>query len=181
MKKWENLLTFSALVSAVILLNMLAARWFFRWDLTEDKRYSITPTTQNLLKNLDELVTIQVYFTGDLNADFRRLKNEIYLVLQDLIARRYKADKVMFFTDCQLWNSNGTQESLAGLWASYKAQIAPNAQLYLFDLVGYGKQPLAMPQKDVFLIGGWSDRIFEVLEAIQNGGSALAEVRKVEV
>jgi ABC-2 type transport system permease protein len=94
MKKWENLLTFSALVLAVILLNMLAARWFFRWDLTEDKRYSITPTTQNLLKNLDEVVTIQVYLTGDLNADFRRLKNEIEENLEEF--KVYGGEKIQY-------------------------------------------------------------------------------------
>ncbi len=126
----------------------------------------------NVLANVDSIYKMDGRVGYSTNA---------YLVLKDLIARRYKADKVMFFTDCQLWNSNGTQESLATLWANYKAQIAPDAQLYLFDLAGYGKQPLAMPQKDVFLIGGWSDRIFEVLEAIQNGGTVLGEVRKVEV
>jgi hypothetical protein len=101
-----------------------------------------------------------------------------YLVIKDLIARKQVIDKVMFFTDCQMWNSNGTGETLPALWNEYK-KIAPNSKLYLFDLVGYGQMPISTQGKDIFLIAGWSDKVFDVLRAIENGENALAEVQKM--
>jgi hypothetical protein len=103
-----------------------------------------------------------------------------YLVIKDLVKRKALVDKVMIFTDCQLWNSNNTNESIAKYWNEYK-KIAPNARLYLFDLAGYGQSPLNLIQEDVFLIAGWSERVFEVLEAIENGNSALSEIEKVVI
>jgi 60 kDa SS-A/Ro ribonucleoprotein len=103
-----------------------------------------------------------------------------YLVIKDLVKRRQVMDKVMIFTDCQLWNSNYNGESISKYWAEYK-KIAPNARLYLFDLAGYGQSPLSLQSDEVFLIAGWSERVFEVLEAIENGNSALSEIEKVSV
>jgi hypothetical protein len=123
----------------------------------------------NILANADEL---------------RRRAGEVgystngYLVIKDLVARKQIVDKVMIFTDCQLWNSNGTGETIAHYWKQYKA-IAPDARIYLFDLAGYGQAPLRTEGKDVFLLAGWSDKVFEVLEAIENGDNALTQIEKV--
>ena len=57
----------------------------------------------------------------------------------------------------------------------------PEAKLYLFDLAGYGQMPLSLAEKDVYLIAGWSDRIFEVLSAIDNGEDALSVINKIDV
>jgi 60 kDa SS-A/Ro ribonucleoprotein len=107
-----------------------------------------------------------------------------YLVLQDLVSRKYKADKVMMFTDTQMWDSNtantSNQNTLMYQWAQYK-MIAPNAKLYLFDLAGYGKTPLRVEQNDVYLVAGWSDKVFDMMEAMENGVSALEKINAVEL
>lgn len=118
--------------------------------------------------------------------EFYRREGEVgystngYLVIWDLINRRVQADKVMLFTDCQLWDNTGYNHSLTQQWKKYKT-IAPNARLYLFDLAGYGSSPLNLVQDDVFLIAGWSDKVFDVLEAIENGGTALAAIEAIEL
>jgi 60 kDa SS-A/Ro ribonucleoprotein len=105
-----------------------------------------------------------------------------YLVINDLLRNGVQKDKVMLFTDCQLWNSNANSlADIQSLWAKYKAQVAPGAKLYLFDLAGYGQSPLRVPQKDVYLIAGWSDKVFEVLAALEAGGSALHAINNVEL
>jgi 60 kDa SS-A/Ro ribonucleoprotein len=107
-----------------------------------------------------------------------------YLVLEDLINRKQVVDKVMMFTDCQLWNSNivdqVTQRSITALWKQYKT-IAPGAKLYLFDLAGYGNTPIDVKNDGVYLIAGWSDKIFDVLAALEEGQHALAEIEKIEL
>lgn len=102
-----------------------------------------------------------------------------YLVIKDLITRRAEMDKVMMFTDCQLWNSNGSLQ-MEDMWKEYK-KICPKAKLYLFDLSGYGNTPLDITREDVHLIAGWSDKIFDILAAIDKGGDALEIIKKTEV
>ncbi|MBV7532146.1 TROVE domain-containing protein [Chitinophaga sp. sic0106] len=102
-------------------------------------------------------------------------------VLRDLIKRGYKADKLMFFSDLQMWNSNinQTADSFRQAWADYKTQVAPDAKLYLFDLQGYGQAPLNILDNDVYLIAGWSDKVFDVLEALEKGQDALSKIQEV--
>jgi len=103
-----------------------------------------------------------------------------FLVIKDLLARKVKVDKVLLFTDCQLWNSSSTTgDHIQPLWLRYKAAVAPEAKLYLFDLKGYGQAPLQLLQNDVYLVAGWSDKVFDVLAALENGGSALDEINKI--
>ena len=103
-----------------------------------------------------------------------------YKVIDWLIEQRIVMDKVMMFTDCQMWNSYGTNETIRKSWHRYKA-IAPDAKLYLFDLAGYGQAPLSMAEKDVYLIAGWSDKIFDVLQAIEEGGNAIKMINNVKI
>ncbi|HUZ57552.1 MAG TPA: hypothetical protein VMU83_02065 [Hanamia sp.] len=83
------------------------------------------------------------------------------------------------FTDCQLWNSNNNT-NISNVWKQYKA-IAPNAKMYLFDLAGYGNTPLNVMRDDVYLISGWSDKIFGLLNAIENGSDALKMINAIEL
>ncbi|MEO3406380.1 TROVE domain-containing protein [Mucilaginibacter sp. CAU 1740] len=103
------------------------------------------------------------------------------LVIQDLLDRRVQMDKVMLFTDCQLWNSNSGAYDIQQLWVQYKQTIAPKAKLYLFDLAGYGQTPLQLLNNEVYLIAGWSDKVFDVLAAIEKGNSALDLINKIDL
>lgn len=102
-----------------------------------------------------------------------------YLVIQDLLKSKTQVDKVMMFTDCQLWN-NRNNNKIADLWSDYK-KISPESKLYLFDLAGHGTTPLNTIRKDVYLIAGWSDKVFDIIAAIDRGGDALDEIRKIEL
>jgi hypothetical protein len=118
--------------------------------------------------------------------EFHRREGEVgystngYLVIKDLLERRQRVDKVMVFTDCQLWNSNSGAENIGNLWQQYK-RIAPQAKLYLFDLVGYGMMPLNVKRNDVYLIAGWSDKVFDVLNVVDQGSDALKMINSIEL
>ncbi len=120
--------------------------------------------------------------------EFYRREGEVgyatngYLVIKYLLARRAQVDKVMLFTDCQLYNISSTSgDHIHTLWLRYKAEVAPSAKLYLFDLKGYGQAPLQVLRHDVYLVAGWSDKVFEVLAALENGGSALDAINNIEL
>ena len=101
-----------------------------------------------------------------------------HLVLEDLIRKNQQVDKVMFFTDVQMWDSKMTFNSFAGSWKKYK-RIAPQAKLYLFDLAGYGQQPIDVRENDVYLMAGWSDKIFDLLDALENKETALDKINAI--
>lgn len=102
--------------------------------------------------------------------------------LQWLIDQKLVMDKVMIFTDCQFWDDSldDYASMFKETWMAYK-KIAPEARLYLFDLMGYGQMPLSVNEDDVYCIAGWSDRIFDVLYAIEHGESALEVINGIEI
>jgi hypothetical protein len=108
-----------------------------------------------------------------------------YLVLRGLINAGKKVDKVMMFTDCQMWNAqmpgaHAPYSAMRAMWAEYK-RVAPGAKLYLFDLAGNGTVPLQLEGNDVYLIAGWSDKVFDVLDALEKGESSLAKIEEIEL
>ena len=59
-----NTLAFVAIIFGILaLINFLSTRRFVRTDLTEDKRYTISEATKDVLGTLDDIVTITVYFS----------------------------------------------------------------------------------------------------------------------
>ena len=104
-----------------------------------------------------------------------------YLVLQDLISNRRVVDKVMMFTDLQMWDSTHSGNTIQSAWSKYKKSVAPHAKLYLFDLAGYGQTPISLRSNDVFLIAGWSDKVFEILDALDAGTTAISKIMEVEL
>ncbi|MBR5436799.1 MAG: TROVE domain-containing protein [Muribaculaceae bacterium] len=116
----------------------------------------------------------------------RQFMNEVgfstngHLAIDWLIEHNTVVDKVMMFTDMQMWDSYYGDASLEASWNRYK-QIAPDAKLYLFDLVGYGLAPLRIVKPDVYLIAGWSDRIFDILSAVDKGEDALSVIKQIKI
>jgi gliding-associated putative ABC transporter substrate-binding component GldG len=77
MKSKSTITYFILLASGVIiLLNILSNRFFFRLDLTEDGRYTLSKSTKNVLKNLDETVTITAYFSKNLPPDRENIRRD---------------------------------------------------------------------------------------------------------
>jgi len=67
----------------IILLNFVGTFLFKRFDLTTEKRYTLSESTRKLLKSLDDVLYIKVYLQGDFNPNFTRLKNETKELLDE--------------------------------------------------------------------------------------------------
>ena len=61
-------------IAGIVLLNMAVHFCVVRWDMTDDRRYSLSAPTKQLLSRLEQPVEITLYLTGDLNSGFLRLK-----------------------------------------------------------------------------------------------------------
>jgi gliding-associated putative ABC transporter substrate-binding component GldG len=111
--------TFFIGIAAIVALNLLAQYFVIRIDLTEDKRYSIAPQTQQLLKELEGPVFIQVYLHGDdLPADFRRLRRSIEELLEEF--RVYGGSNIQYrFIDPQSVEPAEARDSLIQYLAAH--------------------------------------------------------------
>ena len=70
----------------IILINIISSFVFTRFDLTSEKRYSLSPATKKLLRNLNDIVFFKVYLEGDFPAGFKRLHNETKEMLDEFRA-----------------------------------------------------------------------------------------------
>jgi gliding-associated putative ABC transporter substrate-binding component GldG len=74
------------IVAALVAINILSAFVFFRLDLTEEKRYTLSEATQTLLADLPDDVHVDVYLTGDIPPGFKRLENATLETLDEFQA-----------------------------------------------------------------------------------------------
>lgn len=103
-----------------------------------------------------------------------------YKVIDWLLKNNQRIDKLMFFTDMQMWDSLCGDKHIEKSWKEYKKRF-PKAKLYLFDLAGYGQLPIRQLKDDVILLAGWSDKIFDMLNAFEKGESVIDEIKKIEL
>ena len=66
LKYGSNTLVFILVVLAILAaISFLSSRRFVRADFSDDKRYTISSSTKNVLKRLDDVVTINAYFSRE--------------------------------------------------------------------------------------------------------------------
>ncbi|MEZ5009376.1 MAG: gliding motility-associated ABC transporter substrate-binding protein GldG [Chitinophagales bacterium] len=74
-------------LAVIVLINFLATKQFYRWDLTKEKRYTLTPSTKALLKDLDRQINVTVYLDGkDLPVGIKKLRNSTRELLNEFRA-----------------------------------------------------------------------------------------------
>ena len=71
----------------IILVNVLSDRFFVRWDVTEDDRYTLSQATKDILKDLGEPVTIKAYFTEELPPQLLQARKEFNDLLVEYARR----------------------------------------------------------------------------------------------
>ena len=70
----------------IMTINIISNYVYTRFDLTSEKRYTLSPATIDMLENLDEYVFFKVYLDGDFPAGFKRLRNETKEMLNEFRA-----------------------------------------------------------------------------------------------
>lgn len=63
-------------IGIIIVVNFLSYRFFFRVDLTEDNRYTLSHATKKVLQEIDQPVTIKAYFSEELPPQLSETKRE---------------------------------------------------------------------------------------------------------
>ena len=85
--KKNQIVSFLVTIAIVVLLNVIGSYVFTRFDLTSEKRYTLSPTTKEILKNLDDYVYFRVYLEGnDLPAEYKKMRRETKEMLDEFRA-----------------------------------------------------------------------------------------------
>ncbi|MBL4652101.1 MAG: gliding motility-associated ABC transporter substrate-binding protein GldG [Flavobacteriales bacterium] len=84
--KRTDLIGLSVALIIVILMNYVGSFVFNRFDLTSEKRYSLSSATKELVGELEDNVYIKIYLEGDLPANFLRLRNATKETLDEIRA-----------------------------------------------------------------------------------------------
>jgi ABC-2 type transport system permease protein len=84
--KRSQIIAFLITVVIVAVVNVIGNFIFTRFDLTSEKRYTLSPTTKEILNNLDDYVYFKVYLEGDFPAGFKKLRRETKEMLDEFRA-----------------------------------------------------------------------------------------------
>ncbi|XZF12453.1 gliding motility-associated ABC transporter substrate-binding protein GldG [Chitinophagaceae bacterium MMS25-I14] len=82
------------LLAILICANMIAARFHYGLDLTKEKRFTLSPATKKLLRNMDGVAVIDVYLEGKFPAGFQRLHEATRERLQSF--KEYGGNHILF-------------------------------------------------------------------------------------
>ncbi len=88
MKRNKSLALYLLLIAGIlVMVNLLASRFFFRIDLTEDNRYTLSRATRDLLRELQEPVTVSAYFSEGLPPDIDKVRRDFRELLSEYASR----------------------------------------------------------------------------------------------
>ena len=93
----NRLKTVGITIAIVLLLNTIGSFFFYRFDLTKDKRYTLSPTSLQILEQVKNPLYIKVYMQGELPSEFKRLQLETRQMLEEF--QGYNSNIVFEFID----------------------------------------------------------------------------------
>ena len=106
-KKFNAFAQLILFIAILLVLNIIGYTLYKRFDLTNEKRYSLSPTTIDLLQNLPDNVFLKVYLDGDLPPVFRKLRGSTFDMLSEM--KRYAGSNLNF--EFNNPSDNATQET----------------------------------------------------------------------
>jgi len=84
--KGQNVTRLVLLLLILIVVNVISSFVFTRFDLTSEKRFTLSPATKNFVGNLKDIAYIKVYLDGDFPPAFKRLQSATREMLDELRA-----------------------------------------------------------------------------------------------
>ncbi len=102
------------IIVSVLLLNALVNRSTAAIDMTEDKRFSLSPSTEEVIQSVDQPILIRVLLTGDFPSGFEQLEEATSSLLQQF--RALNSNVSFVFED----PSDGTTEEINARYENLK-------------------------------------------------------------
>lgn len=132
MKVWKGIVVLVTLVA----INLLVSYMVWRWDMTDDKRYSISAPTKALLQDLDAPLTITLLLDGEMNAGFLRLQKATQEMVEELGVYAAKGYQLLGAPEQLTTNGYGNLEPTVVHERTHKGQTAQTI-IYPYAIVQY--------------------------------------------
>ncbi|HEY6143423.1 MAG TPA: gliding motility-associated ABC transporter substrate-binding protein GldG [Flavobacterium sp.] len=111
--KKNNIKSLLTLIAVLLVLNVISGYFFHRFDLTKDKRYTLSPTSLNIVKQVQNPLSIKIYLQGDLPPEFKRLQSETRDLLEEFQA--YNKNIIFEFVN-PLENEEASMDNIKNLY-----------------------------------------------------------------
>ena len=92
--KREGTLQLALIVGILVNLNVLATQGVWRFDLTENDRFTLSTASRDIARGLDDPVTVKAYFSDDLPPQFARAEEQLRNLLDEF--RAYAGDNLEY-------------------------------------------------------------------------------------
>ncbi|MCB0399799.1 MAG: gliding motility-associated ABC transporter substrate-binding protein GldG [Winogradskyella sp.] len=83
MKQNKTLIYILVVLIGLIVINALSSRLYGRFDLTKDKRYTLSDTTEIIIDKIDAPLIIDVFLEGEFPSEFRLLQTEVKQIIEE--------------------------------------------------------------------------------------------------
>lgn len=83
LKNKSHIITLLITLAGIILLNVLGSFFYKRFDLTQDKRYTLSEAALHTIDHIDSPLIVDVFLEGNFPTEFRRLKTETQQLLEE--------------------------------------------------------------------------------------------------
>ena len=136
-KNYREIILFICLLALVSITFF----FFFRVDLTSDKRYSISEQTKKLMNGIESPLDVTVYLDGDLNPGFLHLKKSTADLLEELSAYSKKTINIRYINPSIADNAEQRQQKYTEL----EAKGLTATEVYERDKEGKSIQKIIFP------------------------------------
>jgi gliding-associated putative ABC transporter substrate-binding component GldG len=147
-KKTDLSLTIIIVVGILVVLNFFSYNIFYRFDLTQNKDYSLSKASKETAAGLKDIVSVKAYFSADLPSQFLNLRQEVGDILDEYVNYSGGKIKVEFINPkadeatAQELYSAGIPELQFNALEKDKYQVING---YLGMLIKYGEKSQAIP------------------------------------
>ncbi len=86
MDKRHHLKALMFTLVVLVVLNAVGTQFFYRFDLTQDKRYTLSPTSLKILKDVKDPLIVDVFLKGQFPGEFKKLQIETQQLLEEFKA-----------------------------------------------------------------------------------------------
>ncbi len=204
--KSQTLLRVGIVAAILVLLNIVSVRLFGRLDLTKNNLFTLSDASKNLVKGLDDRMTVKAYFTEDVPAPYNNIRRTVLDQLNEYKA--YSKGNLQFeFIDPS--GEKGEQEAQQQGVQPVQVQVIDNEQLQVkkaymgmvlmyedrkevlsiiqntstleYDLSSTMKRLTQKSQKKIGFLSGQGEATLQEMQAAQQTLAKQYEVTTVDV
>lgn len=82
----KNIVSFTILIGGLIVLNVIGNYFYKRFDLTQDKRFTLSEEAKEIVDKVNSPIIVDVFLKGNFPPEFRRLQSETEQLLDEFSA-----------------------------------------------------------------------------------------------